>query len=111
MINNEGTGAKHGTIISPNGTTGVKGTSEYEIFAETRLRVETTGFGGTNILSIEARIRNSDNWNALSTLGSNTAKTIDISVYDYLRYNITTADGLGQIVSSGFITNLPVSAL
>jgi len=83
--------------------TGVIGLVEYEVFGENTLRV-VTDFTSSGILTLEARIKYSENWENLGTLvAGGDSEEFDIGSYDYIRFNFTTSSGSsGQVGASGF---------
>ncbi len=104
MLNNQGSGSKFGTTITLPGTTGIKG-DEYEVFIENKIRFQAEGasVGGGNIVACEGKIRGSSTWTSLGTVTGTASAVVDISTYDYIRFNVTTASGTGSIIASGFI--------
>ena len=100
LLNNTATEAKYNTTINILGVTGIAGSlTGLTCHAETSLRFEIIGVGPSNTIDIEGRIRNSPNWYALATATGSVTGTIDISTYDYIRYNVTNADGTGVLLS------------
>jgi hypothetical protein len=106
MLNNQSAEAKFNCTVILDGTTGVKGLLEYGVFVESQARVDVIGVGGSNVLSVQARIRNTETWVSIKTITGAISDTVDISTYDYIRFNVTTANGIGSANASGFITNL-----
>jgi hypothetical protein len=105
MINSQGTFSKHGCVVVFDGIVGVKGASAYSVYAEVKVNVQISGVGPSNVVAIEGRIENSTVWRSLGTIiGANSA-VIDTSSVDYIRFNVTTADSTGSLISSGFITD------
>lgn len=103
MINSSGTESKYGLLINLDGTTGIKDLPEgRSCFAETQMRVEIVGVGLTNVTFIQGRIHNSTSWDEIATITGQFNGVMDISTYDYIRYIILVADGIGEIISSGF---------
>ena len=105
MLNNQGSSSKFAATVALTNSTGVKG-NEFEVFIENRLRFQCEGasVGGGNIVACEGRIRNSTLWTSLATCTGVASATADISTYDYIRFNVTTASGAGNIIASGFIS-------
>jgi hypothetical protein len=103
MLNNQGSGSKHGSTITLDGTTGIKG-SEYEVFIESRVRFEALGVGGTNTVICQGRIRGSTLYTTLATATGLVSAVADVSTYDYIRFSVGVASGSGTIISSGFIS-------
>lgn len=104
MINNQGTFSKHASIVPLNGALGVTG-PEFSVSSEVKVNVEISGVGGTNVVLVEGRIQNSSVWKTLSTITGAASAIVDTSSVDFIRFNNTVVDGLGTIVSSGFITD------
>jgi len=103
MLNSAGTEQKYNITVILDGTTGVKGAADGEpCFAETQLRVEPIGVGGPNSLLVQARIRNSSTWTTIATIAGTTSTVVDISTYDFVRYNVATASGTGEVIAAGF---------
>ncbi len=91
-------------VVTEFASTGVIGT--YDALMEVEMRIEVSGVGGGNVVSVEARISNSPIWDVLTTItGTSTGVTEDISTYDQVRFNVTTysASGTPQIIVSGFL--------
>lgn len=107
MFNNQSAESKFNCTVVLDGTTGVKGSSEYAVFVESQARIDTIGVGSSNSLDIEARIRNTSTWTVIKTITGASSVLVDISTYDFIRFNVKTSDGLGSANGSGFITNLP----
>jgi hypothetical protein len=103
MLNNQGSESKHAGIVDLNATTGVKG-EEYKVFIENRVRFQCEGVGGTNVVACEGRIRGASLWTSLATCTGSASAVADCSTYDFIRFNVTTADGSGKCISSGFIS-------
>lgn len=111
MFNNSGTEAKHNITLPLNGSSGIKGSVDgSECYAETQVRVEIFGVGSTNVTYIQGRIRNSVNWYEIATITGGSNAVYDISTYDFIRYIVLVADGVGTLVSSGFFFNTASSA-
>lgn len=107
MLNNQGTESKYATIVSLDGVAGIKGdVNGLPCYAETQIRVEVNGVGGSNVIAVEARLRNSSVWTSIKTITGAISDTADISTYDFVRYNVTTANGAGSISASGFFFKL-----
>lgn len=102
MLNSSGTESKHCASIALTGATGVIGSEEFPIFAETKLRVQLVSVGATNALQVQGRIKTSSVWTTLKTIVGATEDIIDISTYDFVRYSVSVADGTGMMYSSGF---------
>ncbi len=103
MLNNNGAFSKHAVKLSSVTGTGVKGATEYGVHVETKLRVKPTAFGGSNVITVEGRLQSEDTWSSVGTVTGVSATTLDISLVDYIRYNITTSNGTGDIIASAFI--------
>jgi hypothetical protein len=104
MLNNQASESKHASLVVIDGTIGVKGNAEFKVHIENRLRVEISGVGVGNVIAIEARITNSSLWTSLASFTGLTGGLVDISTYDFIRFNVTTASGTGTCISSGFIS-------
>lgn len=110
MLNNKATEAKYNVNIPIDGTIGVKGElNGLPCFAETVLRLEIVGVGPLNQIDIEGKLRNSNNWYTITTATGAILGTVDISTYDYIRYNVTIADGVGKLYASGFLFTSPAN--
>ena len=110
MINNKGAEAKYNISMVLDGTTGQKnGLNGQSCHVETVLRFEVTGVGVTNTIDVEVRLRNSPNWYVIATIPGAVSGTLDISTYDFIRFNVTTADGAGTMYASGYVLNNPGS--
>ena len=93
--------------ITLDAGTGVKGeTKGYEVYGETNIRVTPIGVGGTNIVDVEGRLETESTWTSIGTVTGTTSDTIDISTYDYIRFNQTTSDGTGEVIVSGFFNQV-----
>jgi len=106
MLNNQGSESKYNVTIPLDGVAGIKNGSGLSCHAETQLRIEIVGVNPSNTIDIEGRIRNSPNWYVITTATGAITGTVDISTYDFIRYNVTTPDGSGVIYASGFIFNI-----
>lgn len=87
--------------------TGVIGLDPYTVGAERRARVVVTGVGGGNVIKVQGRIKGATAYEDLATItGPETGLTVDISVYDQIRFNCTTysASGTPTLVASGFFS-------
>jgi hypothetical protein len=103
MFNNQGTEAKYNITVPLDGTAGVKGELDgLPVYAETSIRVEIFDVGPTNVTYIQGRLRNSPNWHEIATVTGESNAVYDVSTYDFVRYVILVADGVGTIVSAGF---------
>jgi hypothetical protein len=112
LLNNTATEAKYNATIVLDGTTGIKGgSSGLSCFAETVLRFEVTGVGVTNAIDVQVKLRNSSNWYIIATITGAVTGTLDVSTYDFIRYNVVTANGTGSLYASGYILNNPSSSL
>lgn len=110
MLNNTATEAKYNITVVFDGTAGVKGGVDGQsCFAETIMRLEIVGVGPANVISIQGKIRNSFNWYEITTATGAITGTIDISTYDFIRYVVTTADGVGELYASGYLFTNPGS--
>lgn len=106
MINSQGTESKYGLKISIPNSTGIIGSTDGEsVFAETKIRLEIIDVGPTFVLDVEGQVKNSPNWYVITSITGAVTGTLDISTYDRIRYRVTTADGTGTLLSSGFILN------
>lgn len=105
MLNNQGSSSKFSAIVALPGTVGVKG-DEFEVFIENRVRFQSEGssVGGSNVVACEGKIRGSSTWTSLATATGSASAVADVSTYDYIRFNVTTANGTGNIIASGFIS-------
>ena len=107
MINSAGTESKYGLKLTIPNSTGVVGSSDGEsVFAETKVRLEVLNVGPTFTMDVEGQVKNSPNWYPITTITGAITGTLDISTYDRIRYNVTTSDGVGVLVSSGFMLNV-----
>ncbi len=91
-------------VLKTFSATGIIGT--YPCLMEMKARIEVNGVGVGNVVSVEAHILNSPVWNVLTTItGVSTGVVVDISVYDEIRFNVTTysASGEPQIIVAGFL--------
>lgn len=106
MLNSSGSTAKHNVKIPLSNTiVGIKGSLRFPVHIETKLRTIVNSVGGTNVILIQGTIEGSDNWTTITTVtGANVGVVSDISTYDYIRYNITVADGDGELISSAFLS-------
>lgn len=106
MLNTSGTTAKHNTKVPLSNTiTGIKGNLRFPVHIETKLRSIISGVGVTNVVLIQGTIEGSDDWTTITTVtGLSTGVVSDISTYDYIRYNVTVADGDGELISSAFLS-------
>ena len=103
MLNNTATEAKY-NITVPISNIGICGDiGGQACFAETSLRFEVVGVGPTNSIDIQGRLRNSPNWYVIATIPGAVSGTIDISTYDFIRYNTTVLDGSGVMYASGYL--------
>jgi hypothetical protein len=94
-------------IIALDGNTGVKGESVgYLIYGETTLRVTPVSVGGSNVIDIEGRLEGETTWTTAGSVTGTTSGTMDISTYDYIRFNVTTSDGTGEVIVSGFFNQV-----
>lgn len=109
MINNQGSFAKLRTSAQIDGTTGIKGQASYDVFSEVKLVVEVFGVGASNILAVEGKIDAASTWGVVGTITGPGTATLDISTVDNIRFNVTTSDGVGNFISSGFITSVSTS--
>ena len=105
MINSTGTFSKHSSALILDGLLGVKGPDEFPVFSEVKLNVEVLLVGIANELTVQGRLQTSAIWRDLGVVIGPTTGIIDISSYDYIRFNVTTNDGVGVMSSSGFITD------
>lgn len=82
---------------------GVVGEDEYEVLGEINLSIATT-FTTSGTLTLQGRIKHSTSWQTIGTLTfDGDFDTLDISAYDYVRFNFTVAAGsTGEIAASGF---------
>jgi hypothetical protein len=104
LINSAGTESKYGLKIDIPNSTGIIGSINGEsIFAETKIRLEVINVGPTFVMDVEGQVKNSPNWYVITTVTGAITGTLDISTYDRVRYNVITADGIGTLLSSGFI--------
>ena len=104
MLNNTATEAKYNVTIPIDGTTGIKGDFDgLPCFAETTLKFEVFGVGPTNVIEIHWKLRNSPNWRVLTSITGAVVGTVDISTVDFIRYAVTTADGVGDLYASGYM--------
>ena len=104
MINSQGTFSKHSSIVSLDGALGLVG-PEFSVSSEVKVSVEISGVGGTNVVLVQGRIQNSSVWTTLSTITGAVSTIVDTSSVDFIRFNNSVVDGIGSIVSSGFITD------
>ena len=104
MLNSQGAESKHAGIVALDGTVGVKG-SVYKVPIEGRVRFQCEGasVGVGNVVACEGSIVGSSLWTSLVTATGSTSAVADTSTYDLIRFNVTTASGTGNIISSGFI--------
>jgi len=97
MMNAAGSSQKFNARFDVPNATGVVGeTDGYPVHIESKLRVETTG---TITLQVQGRIEGSTVWTTLTV----TSGVVDISTYDYIRFNIPAASTVGTLIASGFI--------
>jgi len=86
-----------------DGTTGVKGSATgYTVYGEINLRVAPQSVGGTNVIDIEGRLETEGSFVVIASITGTTADNVDISSFDYIRFNVTTADSTGEVIASGF---------
>lgn len=106
MLNTSGSRAKHNCVLDlVNASTGVKGQEKFPVHVETKLRTIVKSVGVGNVVLIQGTIEGSDDWTTITTItGPSTGVVSDISTYDYVRYNVTTASGGGSLVSSAFLS-------
>ena len=105
-INNKATEAKYNVNIPITAGNGVKGNIDgVSCFVETKMRIEVVGVGPTCTIDIEGKVRGSPNWYVITTSTGAITGTIDISTYDFIRYNVTNQDGTGFLYASGFVLN------
>jgi len=106
MLNNAGSKAKHNCLLTlTNASTGVKGQDKFPVHIETKLRTIVKDVGVGNVVLIQGAIEGSEDWTTITTItGPSTGVVSDISTYDYVRYNVTTASGNGSLVSSAFLS-------
>jgi len=92
----------YGPLTHDSGASGVIG-AEQKLNGEKQLRAVCT-FTTSGVLVAQGRIEGSDNWTTLQTFTfGGDDDTIDVSTYDYIRFNFTTPAGsAGSVVSSGF---------
>jgi hypothetical protein len=103
MFSNERSDLKYNVSFTANGLTGHQGdVNGVSCFAETQIRVELAGFGVTSAIEVQVRLRSSSLWTTLGVLLANSGTTLDVSTYDYIRYVVTTVDGIGTVIASGF---------
>ena len=107
-LSNKAAESKYNVKLAINGTVDIIQNDNSEAqscHAETVLRVEVTGVGPTNEIQIYGRIRSSNLWHYIATITGEVTGIADISTYDFIRYFCSVADGTGELVASGFITN------
>lgn len=101
-MNNQGADQKFNCVLDIPAATGVlatpTGQTDFPVFIESRVRVETSGTPGT--LIVEGRIQKSSNWTTIPL----TSGVGDISTFDYIRFNVTVAGTGGQLIASGFLS-------
>lgn len=97
---------KMGTDLQVPASTGVVGLVDgYQVYGESKMRAVLTGVGGTCGIDIEGKIRGQDTWVVLdSFVGPGSISDTDIGTWDFVRFNITTADGTGKLVVSAFFS-------
>lgn len=104
MLNNQGTEAKFNVTIPLDGTTGIKGDPNgFSCFVETKIRLEVNNVGLSNSLYFQGRIRNSSAWHEIATITGPSNEAYDVSTYDYVRFVILIADGVGEVIGAGFL--------
>lgn len=107
MANKQTHAQKFHIKVTLDAGTGVKGeTNGYRIYGETTLRVTPTGVGGTNVIDVEGRLESETTWTTAGSITGTTSGTVDISTYDYIRFNTTTADSTGEVIVSGFFNQV-----
>jgi len=94
-----------------DGSTGVLGDQNsvnngYNVYGETTLRVVPKSVGPTNVIDIQAKLESDADFTVIGTVTGTTADTFDISTYDYIQFNVTTADGTGEVIASGFFNQV-----
>jgi hypothetical protein len=84
--------------------TGVVGDSNgYLVANETQLRVAQRSVSSGYITLVQGLIYNDTTWTTLATLvGPSISTAIDISAYDFIRFNVTTAGSSGGLYVSSF---------
>jgi hypothetical protein len=108
VLNNQGVEAKYNITLELDGLTGVKGDVNGTVCQiETQIRIEVSDVGPANVLFVQGRMRNSPNWYEIATITGPDNSVHDVSTYDYVRYVILVADGVGFIYGSGFIFGSP----
>lgn len=90
--------------ITASGSTGIQGGTEYPVHGEAQVRVQTSGFGATNVVEIQVKIFDGDWYTLDSVTGNADSGALDVSAWDFVRFNVTTANGIGTIVASGFFS-------
>lgn len=104
MQNNSGSASKH--CFRATGVTGISTLGDvngYAVHIEHKLKINTYSFGVLNVVTVYGKIMNDPNWVSLDTVTGNSTKTIDISAVDFVKYDITTSDGTGDVYASAFI--------
>lgn len=97
-MNAAGSSQKFNVSLPVPNATGVVGEVDgYAVHIESKLRIETTG---TITVVVQGRIMNSTVWTNLTT----TSGVVDISTYDFVRFNVTAASSTGTIITSGFLS-------
>ena len=103
MTNKRFNQTKFHRIIELTAGTGIKGEAlGYQTYGETSLRVSPVSVGGTNVLDVEGRLEGQTTWTVLGSITGVVSDSVDISTYDYIRFNTTTADSTGEVIVSGF---------
>lgn len=75
--------------------------------SENHLRIVTEAFGPTNSIDIKAKLRNQAAFTVIDTVVGNTTQVVDISSWEIIHYDVTTLDGTGNLIITGFVKNTP----
>jgi len=102
---------KMAATIAITAATGVHGAKEYEMYGEAQLRANVTGVGGTCEITIQGRLSRESAWSTITIItGTGTTGAVNVSTWDFVRFNVTNADGTGEVTASGFFSKPALSS-
>lgn len=92
--------------LFPTGT-GIQsadGLSVFYVSGESKLRVVVENAGGGNVIQVQAKINLEASWEVIDTLTGPGSYSVNVSTYDYVRFNVSTysASGTERVVVSSF---------